>query len=124
MVAAWQGTMDARLGMFSEQNKRADVLAVSDSELLAPKPPLVKPHLIWIKYLQETVENVKATKSAFTRNIVSLLFTTFPTTIPGSDANKLSRDVTVAAARMELASLGNLDFRQIFYFSRYNSAAW
>ena len=70
--------------MFSEPNKRADVLAVSDTELLGPKPPRVKPHLIWIKYLHETVENVKATKSAFTRNIVALLFNTFPTTIPGT----------------------------------------
>ena len=106
MVAAWKGTISNKLGIFADRLPQGDVLAFSETIPLRPRPPNVKPHLLWIKYLQETIETVKGTRTAFTRNIVSLIFSTFPSTIPGSESNLLSRDVTAAAARMELASLG------------------
>jgi len=106
MVAAWQGTIDSGLGIFAEAAVTGHVLAFSESISIEPNPPNVKPHLLWIKYLQETLEMVKMTRSGYTRSIISLLLNTFPCAIPGSSSNLISRDVSAAAARVELASLG------------------
>ena len=82
------------------------VLAFSDSEPLRPNGPNVRPHTLWIKYLQELLESVKTTRSGPARNIISLLLATFPGTIPGDETNRMSRHVTTVAARMELIAVG------------------
>lgn len=106
MVSAWQATIDRRIGLFSYAKSEGHVLAFTEADPPRPNAPNVRPHIIWIKYLQELLESVKMTRSGPARNIISLLLATFPGTMPGDDTNKMSRHVTTVAARMELISIG------------------
>lgn len=47
MAAAWQFSVDSRIGIFEEDKKRPDPLAKAENEILGPDPPFAKPHHIW-----------------------------------------------------------------------------
>lgn len=47
MAAAWQFSVDSRIGIFEEDKKRPDPLAKAENEVLGPDPPFARPHHIW-----------------------------------------------------------------------------
>lgn len=49
MAAAWQLTIDRKLGIFRADNDRPDPLAKTEGQVLHPDAPYVAPHHIWTK---------------------------------------------------------------------------
>ena len=49
MSAAWQLTIDKKLGIFREDKPRPDPLAKAEDQILSPDAPYVAPHQIWTK---------------------------------------------------------------------------
>ena len=49
MAAAWQMTVDKRMGMFSVDPVNLSPLAASEENVPKPNPPIVAPHQIWTK---------------------------------------------------------------------------
>jgi phosphatidylinositol 4-kinase len=49
MAAAWQLTIDMKLGIFREDKPRPDPLAKEEGQVLHPDAPQVMPHHIWTK---------------------------------------------------------------------------
>ncbi len=49
MGAAWQMTIDMKLGLFAEDSEIQDPLAASESNPIKPSPPFVQAHNIWIE---------------------------------------------------------------------------
>ena len=47
MSAAWQNTVDRKLGIFAEDKHKPDPLAKAEGEVLSTNPPFAKPHHIW-----------------------------------------------------------------------------
>ncbi|XP_026685161.1 phosphatidylinositol 4-kinase alpha [Diaphorina citri] len=51
MVAAWQYTVDKKMGLFSAVVEQVSPLAAYEGCVLAPQAPFIRPHDIWIKCL-------------------------------------------------------------------------
>ena len=51
MVAAWQMTVDMKLGLFESDKEAGNPLAVEEGKTLAPNPPFIEPHNVWTKVL-------------------------------------------------------------------------
>jgi phosphatidylinositol 4-kinase len=49
MAAAWQLTIDMKLGIFRDDKPRSDPLAKTEGQVLHPDAPYVEPHNIWVK---------------------------------------------------------------------------
>ena len=49
MVAAWQMTVDMRLGLFESDQAKGNPLAVEEGKTLHPNPPFIAPHNVWTK---------------------------------------------------------------------------
>jgi len=49
MAAAWQLTIDKKLGIFREDPVRPDPLSKTEGQQLTPDAPFVMPHAIWTK---------------------------------------------------------------------------
>ena len=49
MSAAWQMTVDMKLGMFAEDTEEQSPLVHVEGDAITPNPPFVMPHNIWTK---------------------------------------------------------------------------
>ena len=49
MSAAWQLTIDMKLGIFREDPTRVDPLSKTEGQVLHPDAPYCTPHNIWTK---------------------------------------------------------------------------
>ena len=49
IAASWSMTIQKKMGIFSVDADEGNPLAVSEGVNLQPKPPSVKPHVLWIK---------------------------------------------------------------------------
>lgn len=49
MAAAWQLTIDMKLGIFRQDKPRPDPLAKTEGQILHADIPYVAPHHIWLK---------------------------------------------------------------------------
>ena len=47
LSAAWQMTVDSRLGLFAPDKEQTSPLVYSQIDSLRPTPPSVLPHLLW-----------------------------------------------------------------------------
>jgi hypothetical protein len=47
MAAAWQVTIDKKLGIFREDKIEIDPLAKTEEDVLGPNTPVVGPHQLW-----------------------------------------------------------------------------
>ncbi|VDI78282.1 phosphatidylinositol 4-kinase A [Mytilus galloprovincialis] len=47
MAAAWQVTIDKKLGIFREDRPEVDPLAKTENDIIGPHPPIVGPHQLW-----------------------------------------------------------------------------
>ncbi|CAG0888264.1 unnamed protein product [Cyprideis torosa] len=59
MISAWLESVDLGLGIFTPASSEGNPLSSSRSEELAPRPPTVIPHAIWIKFISDRVDLVK-----------------------------------------------------------------
>ncbi|CAG2236201.1 PI4KA [Mytilus edulis] len=59
MAAAWQVTIDKKLGIFREDRPEVDPLAKTENDTIGPHPPIVGPHQLWTQFLFERIEIAK-----------------------------------------------------------------
>ncbi|CAH0382113.1 unnamed protein product [Bemisia tabaci] len=86
MFAAWQYTVDKRLGMFSVHEEEESPLAVSENVTLEPRPPFVKPHDIWVKFISELVETAKYCSQEKVEMLANMFHRSLPMSVSYSNS--------------------------------------
>lgn len=105
MLAAWQCTIDKKLGLFSVEEEEVSPLAAHEGSNLGPKPPFVKPHNIWVQFLSELVETAKYNSQEKVEMLASLLHRSLPMTV-GNHENHINRHVAAVGVRFRLLLCG------------------
>ncbi|XP_023247195.1 phosphatidylinositol 4-kinase alpha isoform X2 [Copidosoma floridanum] len=109
MLAAWQYTVDKRLGLFSVDEEQVSPLAVYEGCQLGPKPPMIKPHEIWVSFIIEIVDTAKYCCQESVEMVALLLHRSLPMNVGANNEEpQLSRHVAAVGARFKLLSLGLL----------------
>lgn len=106
MLAAWQYTVDKRMGVFSPELEDVSPLAVYEGCKLGPNPPYVKPHEIWVGFLVELIETGKYCCQETVEMIALLLHRSLPISVGQNDG--LNRHVVAVGVRFKLLSCGLL----------------
>ncbi|XP_052243319.1 phosphatidylinositol 4-kinase alpha-like isoform X4 [Dreissena polymorpha] len=105
MAAAWQLTIDMRLGIFREDPPRPDPLAKTEGQVLSPDGPFVAPHSIWVKFLQERLEIAKYSSINQVNIFVTLINKSLMLTV-GRNPSHISRHPAALGPRLRLLSMG------------------
>lgn len=103
MVAAWQRSVDLRLGLFSEEREGVSPLAAHEGCILTPDPPYVAPHNVWIKFITERIEVAKYCSLDQVEMFCIMLHQCLPVAI-GQNPASLSRHVTAVGTRFRYFS--------------------
>ncbi|XP_064074423.1 phosphatidylinositol 4-kinase alpha isoform X1 [Vanessa tameamea] len=105
IFAAWQCTVDRKMGLFSKQTDETSPLAAHEGAKLEPRPPFVAPHAVWIRYLCEVAETAKYNSLEKVEMLASLLHRSLPITV-GDIRDHINRHVDAAGVRFKLLSCG------------------
>lgn len=108
MLAAWQYTVEKRIGLFSpEEEEDVSPLAVYEGCTIGPNPPDVRPHEIWVTFIMELIETAKYCCQETVEMISMLLHRSLPMTV-GSQKHEphLNRHVAAVGTRFKLLSCG------------------
>ncbi|XP_043226058.1 phosphatidylinositol 4-kinase alpha-like isoform X2 [Amphibalanus amphitrite] len=105
MCAAWQYTIDKRLGLFSEQEPEVNPLAVYEGCSIEAKPPFVAPHHLWVQFLLERVEIARYRSRDQVDLLCSLLHSTLSFSV-GGERGAMTRHVAAVGTRVRLLTCG------------------
>ncbi|XP_062588022.1 phosphatidylinositol 4-kinase alpha-like isoform X3 [Saccostrea cucullata] len=105
MAAAWQCTVDSKMGIFEEDKRRPDPLAKAENDVLGPDPPFGKPHHIWTKFLAERVEVARYSSEDQVSILSGLLSKSLSISV-GRRPPPMSRHPEVIGPRLRLLSMG------------------
>ncbi|CAK1541773.1 unnamed protein product [Leptosia nina] len=105
IFAAWQSTVDRKMGLFSKQATEISPLAAYEGAKLEPRPPFVAPHAVWVRYLCEVAETAKYNSLEKVEMLASLLHRTLPITV-GDVKDHINRHVDAVGVRFKLLSCG------------------
>lgn len=105
MAAAWQMTVDLRLGMFAEDPEERSPLVHAEGDVIAPCPPFVVPHNIWTKFLSERVEVARYCSRDQVEVLASLLHRCLGLRV-GARSPAISRHPAAIGPRFRLLSVG------------------
>ncbi|KAK7078017.1 Phosphatidylinositol 4-kinase alpha, partial [Halocaridina rubra] len=103
MIAAWQESVDRRLGLFAKQKEEVNPLAAYEGCKLAPQVPKVEPHDIWIKFISERIEIAKYDSDAQVSMFACMFHRTLHMTV-GNPDSKINRHVGAIGTRFRLLS--------------------
>ncbi|CAK1590125.1 unnamed protein product [Parnassius mnemosyne] len=105
IFAAWQCTVDRKMGLFSKQHEEISPLAAYEGYKLEPRPPFVAPHAVWVRYLCEVADTAKYNSLEKVEMLASLLHRSLPITV-GDVRDHINRHVDAAGVRFKLLSCG------------------
>ncbi|XP_060554504.1 phosphatidylinositol 4-kinase alpha-like isoform X3 [Ruditapes philippinarum] len=105
MAAAWQLTIDMKLGIFRDDKPRSDPLAKTEGQVLHPDAPYVEPHNIWVKFLQERLEIVRYSSLCEVSIFVTLINKSLLLGV-GRNPSLISRHPAAMGARLGLLHMG------------------
>ncbi|XP_068623293.1 phosphatidylinositol 4-kinase alpha [Battus philenor] len=105
IFAAWQSTVDRKMGLFSKQHEEISPLAAYEGSKLEPRPPFVAPHAVWVRYLCEVADTAKYNSLEKVEMLASLLHRSLPITV-GDIRDHINRHVEAAGVRFKLLSCG------------------
>ncbi|KAJ0173228.1 hypothetical protein K1T71_011404 [Dendrolimus kikuchii] len=105
IFAAWQCTVDRKMGLFSKQTDEISPLAAYEGSKLEPRPPFVLPHAVWVRYLCEVAETAKYNSLEKVEMLASLLHRSLPITV-GDVCDHINRHVEAVGVRFRLLSCG------------------
>ncbi|XP_078336365.1 phosphatidylinositol 4-kinase alpha-like [Crassostrea virginica] len=105
MAAAWQFSVDSKMGIFEEDKRRPDPLAKAEDEVLGPDPPFAKPHHIWTQFLAERVEVARYSSDDQVSILSSLLSKSLSISV-GRRPPPISRHPEAIGPRLRLLSMG------------------
>lgn len=109
MLAAWQHTVDNRLGLFSPEAEDLSPLAVHEGCNLGTNSPDVKPHEIWVTFIIEMIETAKYCCQDTVEMIAMLLHRSLPMSVGvPSEEPHLNRHVAAVGTRFKLLECGLL----------------
>lgn len=100
LIAAWQRTVDKKIGLFSEEVEETSPLSVHEGCKLDPQPPFMKPHTHWVQFLAEVVETAKYNCQETVEMVVALLHATLPISV-GTKDNHPTRHVAAVGVRFK-----------------------
>ncbi|KAG6449776.1 hypothetical protein O3G_MSEX006205 [Manduca sexta] len=105
IFAAWQSTVDRKMGLFSKQAEEISPLAAYEGSKLEPRPPFVAPHAVWVRYLCEVADTAKYNSQEKVEMLASLLHRSLPITV-GDMRDHINRHVEAVGVRFKLLSCG------------------
>ncbi|XP_063368926.1 phosphatidylinositol 4-kinase alpha isoform X2 [Cydia amplana] len=105
MFAAWQCTVDRRMGLFSPQTEETSPLAAYEGSKLEPRPPFVAPHAVWVRYFCELAETAKYNSHEKVEMLASMLHRSLPLAV-GDVRDNINRHVEAVGVRFKLLSCG------------------
>ncbi|XP_053375288.1 phosphatidylinositol 4-kinase alpha-like [Mercenaria mercenaria] len=105
MAAAWQLTIDKKLGIFRNDKPRPDPLAKTEGQVLHPDAPYVDPHNIWVKFLQERLEIARYSSVNEVNIFVTLINKSLLLGV-GRNPSMISRHPAAMGARLGLLHMG------------------
>ncbi|CAH0713580.1 unnamed protein product, partial [Brenthis ino] len=105
IFAAWQCTVDRRMGLFAKQPEEISPLAAYEGAKLEPRPPFVAPHAVWVRYFCEIAETAKYNSLEKVEMLACLLHRSLPITV-GDVRDHINRHVEAAGVRFKLLSCG------------------
>ncbi|XP_053617223.1 phosphatidylinositol 4-kinase alpha isoform X3 [Plodia interpunctella] len=105
IFAAWQCTVDRKMGLFSKQSEECSPLAAYEGTKLEPKPPFIAAHAVWVRYLCEVAETAKYNSLEKVEMLASLLHRSLPITV-GDVHDNINRHVEAVGVRFRLLSCG------------------
>ncbi|XP_031784727.1 phosphatidylinositol 4-kinase alpha isoform X2 [Nasonia vitripennis] len=110
MLAAWQYTVDKRMGLFAIDEEQVSPLAVHEGCKLGPKSPVVQPHEIWVSFIVDLIETAKYCCQESVEMVALLLQRSLPMNVGAvsDEEPRLSRHVAAVGARFKLLSCGLL----------------
>ncbi|XP_045112601.1 phosphatidylinositol 4-kinase alpha-like [Portunus trituberculatus] len=103
MIAAWQESVDRRLGLFSRPPQDVNPLAAYEGCDLESHVPQVGPHDIWIRFISERIEIAKYDSDAQVAMFACMFHRTLHMTVGNPDA-KISRHIGAVGTRFRLLS--------------------
>jgi phosphatidylinositol 4-kinase len=107
MFAAWQYTVDKRIGLFSVEDNQINPLAVYEGCKLGPNPPIVKPHEIWVSFIIELIGTTKYCCQETVEMVGLLLHRSLPMCVgTANDELHLNRNIAAVGVRFKLLSCG------------------
>ncbi|XP_067946657.1 phosphatidylinositol 4-kinase alpha-like [Watersipora subatra] len=105
MAAAWQYTIDRRLGIFAADEEEVNPLMASDENVPEIKQPDVAAHRIWLKFLSERVEVSKYCSQAQVDIFCVIIHRSLSINV-GRPVSQISRHVNALGTRAMLLSIG------------------
>ncbi|XP_048482102.1 phosphatidylinositol 4-kinase alpha [Plutella xylostella] len=105
IFAAWQCTVDRKMGLFAVKEPDTNPLAVDEDVKLEPAPPFVAPHAVWVRYLCEVAETAKYNSQEKVEMLAMLLHRCLPITV-GDKRDHINRHVDAVGVRFRLLSCG------------------
>ncbi|XP_026331523.1 putative inactive phosphatidylinositol 4-kinase alpha-like protein P1, partial [Hyposmocoma kahamanoa] len=106
IFAAWQCTVDRKMGLFSKQAEEISPLAAYEGAVLEPRPPFVAPHAVWVRYLCEVADTAKYNSLEKVEMLASLLHRCLPITVGDMRGEHINRHVEAVGVRFKLLSCG------------------
>ncbi|XP_033126679.1 phosphatidylinositol 4-kinase alpha-like [Anneissia japonica] len=106
MAAAWQLTIDQKLGIFSVEEELPSPLACTSTGPPPNKPPNVAPHQIWTHFLVLHYESIRYSNIDEIEIYARLLTKSLSLTIGGCKQGIMSRHVATLGPRFRLLNLG------------------
>ncbi|KAK9746290.1 PI4-kinase N-terminal region [Popillia japonica] len=105
MSAAWNFTVQKRMGLFSEAPQQTSPLAKHEGVTLQPNPPYVKPHAVWVYFISEMVETAKYNSYEVVEILATLIHRSLAMNV-GSPVPNQTRDVSAVGVRFKLLQCG------------------
>ncbi|KAF5285205.1 hypothetical protein FQR65_LT13320 [Abscondita terminalis] len=105
MIAAWNCTVQKRLGLFSVADSEVSPLAVHEGCKLEPNPPFVKPHGIWLEFISDMIEIAKYNSYEKVEMLATLVHRSLAISV-GSNPPNQTRDVSAVGVRFKLLACG------------------
>ncbi|XP_022109490.1 phosphatidylinositol 4-kinase alpha-like [Acanthaster planci] len=106
MAAAWQMTVERRLGMFApDPDQPSPLAAASGEDVPLPNPPNATPHDIWTLFLAQRIESVKYSQIGVVEIFTTMLHRSLSMRA-GSQHSVLCRHIGAIGPRFRLLSIG------------------
>ncbi|XP_038059018.1 phosphatidylinositol 4-kinase alpha-like [Patiria miniata] len=106
MAAAWQMTVERRLGMFApDPDQPSPLAAASGEDVPLPNPPNAAPHDKWTQFLASRIESVKYSQIGIVEIFTTMLHRSLSMRA-GSQHSVLCRHIGAIGPRFRLLSIG------------------
>lgn len=105
MTAAWNCTVQKKIGLFAPTKLGTSPLAAFEGCDLSTNPPFVKPHAIWVQFICEIIETAKYSSYEKVEMLAGLIHQSLAMSV-GIDPSNQTRHVSAVGVRFKLLTCG------------------